>query len=150
MKIYIVILSLIVLSGCRSSKSTNQDNKEVSYDMLLQANAHTLDFPEITIINSKDELYKNYSELNKTQMPGLPVPEVDFSKETVIIFSYHIENKKSNDLEIEKVSTTNNNTLELSITEFLNPGQPNDRIFKHPFFIMKVQGKYSDVKIIRE
>ena len=149
MKIYIIILSLIVLSACGSSKSVNNGTEKAAYEMLYQANAHTLDFPEITIINSKDELYKNYSELNKTQMPGLPVPEVDFSKETVVIFSYHIENEKSNDLEIEKVCT-NKNTLELTVTEFLNPGNPNDRIFKHPFFVMKVEEKFNDVKIIRK
>jgi len=149
MKICIVILCLINVVACGSSESaTNDDEKRLGYELLYQANEHTLSFPKLTIVNSKSDLYAVYNELNKTRMPGLPLPEANFSKETIVVFSYHIENDSSNDLEIEK-TYANESTLKLKVKEILNLNQANNKVFKHPFFIIKIDGVYKNVEVVQ-
>ncbi|MGB6150980.1 MAG: hypothetical protein WBG48_03225 [Pricia sp.] len=42
---------------------------------------------ETLIITSAKTLAKFYSRVNRTRKPGLPIPDVDFSKEMVVVYS---------------------------------------------------------------
>ncbi|MBD1262791.1 hypothetical protein HZY62_19495 [Maribacter polysiphoniae] len=53
--------------------------------MVLHDNYSGSSSPETLIIKDSKSLKKFFIQVNKTRKPGLPVPEVDFTKEMVLI-----------------------------------------------------------------
>ena len=88
MRIFLVILLLVCLS-CKSQKKGNQNNSEkVQMEnpiLVLEDNYSNIDSSQISIITDQKALQKFFAQVNKTRKPGLPVPEVDFSREMLIL-----------------------------------------------------------------
>lgn len=88
MKIFLVILLLVCLS-CKSQKKGNLNNEEkvqMEKPILVMEDSYSnIDSSQISIITDQKALQKFFVQVNKTRKPGLPVPEVDFSKEMLIL-----------------------------------------------------------------
>ena len=53
--------------------------------LVLEDNYSNIDSSQISIITDQKALQKFFAQVNKTRKPGLPVPEVDFSREMLIL-----------------------------------------------------------------
>lgn len=88
MRIFLVSLLLVCLS-CKSQKKGNQNNEEkvqMEKPILVMEDSYSnIDSSQISIITDQKALQKFFVQVNKTRKPGLPVPEVDFSKEMLIL-----------------------------------------------------------------
>ncbi len=88
MRIFLVSLLLVCLS-CKSQKKGNQNNSEnVQMEkpiLVLEDNYSNIDSSQINIITDQKALQKFFVQVNKTRKPGLPVPDIDFSKEMLIL-----------------------------------------------------------------
>ncbi|MEK6155414.1 hypothetical protein WIW50_19245 [Flavobacteriaceae bacterium 3-367] len=87
------LLSLIVLLGmaCKSSKERAQNTagQEVESDSLtlvFQDDYSGISAPQFMVIKGAKELQGLFSKINRTRKPGIPVPEVDFAKDLLVVY----------------------------------------------------------------
>ena len=88
---YLPIIIFAFIVSCSGQKKTaltedgsNNYNKALS--LVLQDNYSGSIAPDTLIIKDSKALRKFFSKVNMTRKPGLPVPEVDFSKEMILIY----------------------------------------------------------------
>lgn len=86
---YMVILAFLI--SCNSNKKAlekiqKKANPEYSLTLLLRDDYSGLPNGETRIITNAKELQQFFLIVNRTRKPGLPIPIVDFSKETVLIY----------------------------------------------------------------
>ncbi|WP_211018455.1 hypothetical protein [Maribacter sp. MMG018] len=103
----ILACSLFVISivSCKSQdqiKSANTDTMQLT--LLIEDNYSGQDEEEFLTINDQNELEKFFGKVNRTRKPGLPIPEVDFKKEMVIVWCGG--NKDSSKLRLSVKNTT--------------------------------------------
>ena len=67
----------------KDKNDLNVDNEKLT--LILQDNYSGSDVAETLIIRDAKALKSFYSKINRTRKPGLPVPEVDFTKEMILI-----------------------------------------------------------------
>jgi len=91
MKWLISSLLLIILS-CngqkRSALTTGEDkaqNTDSILSLILSDSYSGADEAETLVITDAKSLQKFYSKINRTRKPGLPIPDIDFSKESIVI-----------------------------------------------------------------
>lgn len=86
----ITIFTFILLS-CNGQKKALGQNTEGSrtdslLTLVLRDDYSGLDSEEMQIVTNAKQLQQFFTTINKTRKPGLPLPSVDFSKETVLIY----------------------------------------------------------------
>lgn len=84
---YFFIVVGIILS-CNGQKKVVEQEKanETGQLTLIDRNNYSgVDSTETMVITSAKALKLFYSRINRTRKPGLPVPEIDFSKEMVVV-----------------------------------------------------------------
>lgn len=87
-----LILSIIVLAGaCNSQKGKTKDtNYQASTEnpliLVLSDNYGGTETEQLMVIRDNKTLKKFFARVNMTRKPGLPVPEIDFNKETVVVY----------------------------------------------------------------
>ncbi|MGB5497450.1 MAG: hypothetical protein WBM77_00815 [Maribacter sp.] len=80
----------IILSCNGQKKAAMKDKNDMNMGnekltLLLQDNYSGSDVAETLVIKDVKALKSFYSKINKTRKPGLPVPEVDFTKEMILV-----------------------------------------------------------------
>lgn len=87
---YILLGLLAVFISCNGQKKpAMESDKEGGIDeltLVLQDNYAATDSAETLVVRDEATLRKFFSKINRTRKPGIPLPEVDFSKEMVIIY----------------------------------------------------------------
>ncbi len=89
------ILSLAILLmalNCKSQKELVSGSPEDPIDrtnltLMLTDNYGGTEEQEIRVVRDQQQLREFFSEINRTRKPGLPVPEIDFTRQMVIIYS---------------------------------------------------------------
>ena len=87
-----IILGLLMLAGtCGSQKDKTSDmNYQVSAEnplmLVLSDNYGGTETEELLVIRVYKTLRKFFTKVNMTRKPGLPVPEIDFNKEMVVVY----------------------------------------------------------------
>ena len=85
MRYFFVILIISMLS-CKSQKNTNMENTGDEQLVLLEQDGYSaIDTFDTMVVRDQKTLNAFYAKINKTRKPGLPVPEVNFSNEMVLI-----------------------------------------------------------------
>ena len=86
---YIVVL--IALFSCKSQKNGSEGQlseleREHPVSLIVSDLYGGTEVPEIQVIRKEADLKAFYTKLNRTRKPGLPVPDIDFEKEMVVIY----------------------------------------------------------------
>lgn len=86
-----LLLLLLTIVSCNSQKKAltgaeHEQNNSDSLVLLVQDTYAPVDSAETLVIRDENSLRKFFSRINMTRKPGIPVPEVDFSKEMILIF----------------------------------------------------------------
>ncbi|HMB61447.1 MAG TPA: hypothetical protein VKN36_00140 [Eudoraea sp.] len=88
---YITLLILLIAVGCKNQKNALdntanavEDSEELN--LVLSDNYGGTETPELMVIREEAALNSFFSRINKTRKPGIPVPEVDFSKKMVLVY----------------------------------------------------------------
>lgn len=85
----IIIFTFIVSCSGQKKPALAEDgsnNNTKSFSLVLQDNYSGSIAPDTLLIKDSKALRKFFSKVNMTRKPGLPVPEVDFSKEMILIY----------------------------------------------------------------
>ena len=88
-----LILAIIVLAGaCNSQKGKTKDKNyqtpENPLTLLISDNYGGTETERLMVIRDKNTLKKFFTKINLTRKPGLPVPDIDFNKERVVVYCY--------------------------------------------------------------
>ncbi len=80
---------LFLLFACNGQKKASTENEVLAMDagleLLITDNHSGAEFSETLVIKNVKALQLFYSQINRTRKPGLPVPQIDFNKEIVVI-----------------------------------------------------------------
>lgn len=91
MKLFLIAISLVLVS-CNSQKKAamneekiEQSESENRLELVMQEEQGGFDTDEMLVIRDAKRLKSFFSKINRTRKPGLPVPDVDFLKDMIII-----------------------------------------------------------------
>lgn len=94
--LYGVFAIILSCNGQRKVVKNSENNgDDAPLTLILQDNYSGIDSSGTMIIKDSKALKSFYSKVNKTRKPGLPVPEIDFSKEMVLVLCSGTQNKGS-------------------------------------------------------
>lgn len=91
MRSLLLFLCLLGIS-CSGQKGVPKNNAESSlqnskeFQLLLTDNYSGVEKSEFQVVRDSKTLKNFFLQINKTRKPGLPIPEVDFSKELLLIY----------------------------------------------------------------
>ena len=91
MRLFLIAISLVLLSCNSQKKATMKDDKTEQsqsgsgLELIMQEEQGGFDADEMLVFRDAKRLKSFFSKINRTRKPGLPVPDVDFSKEIIII-----------------------------------------------------------------
>ncbi|MBT8223189.1 MAG: hypothetical protein KJN96_08485, partial [Eudoraea sp.] len=84
------ILCLLTLGACKSQEKgteaamqPSEQNQELT--LILSDNYGGSEYVDFQVIRDMKTLRQFFIQVNKTRKPGLPVPDIDFSKEIVLL-----------------------------------------------------------------
>ena len=130
-----------VLVSCNGQKKTVMDSNLEDGDhsvmtLLLQDSYAPTESVETIVVRDAESLKKFFGKVNRTRKPGIPVPEVDFSKDMVII--YCAGNQKDGAFpELSKVADTDGQMV-LGIVQKKQEKQKTSAAVTSPFSIYKM------------
>ena len=89
MKFFVAVIILLFISCNGQKKAVTEDAKQSKLDdslqLILSDAQGGLDEAEVLVIKDVKRLKSFYSKVNKTRKPGLPIPDIDFTKEMIVI-----------------------------------------------------------------
>ncbi len=90
MRYFSLFVFAIILSCNGQKKASMENGGEMKGDsekltLLLEDNYSGSEVAETLVIKDEKALRSFYATLNRTRKPGIPIPEVDFTKEMILI-----------------------------------------------------------------
>ena len=84
-------MAFITLFSCKSQKNgsdaeMSELEKEMPVTLVVSDLYGGTESPEMQVIRKESELKAFYAKINRTRKPGLPVPEIDFKREMVLVY----------------------------------------------------------------
>lgn len=92
MKVFLIAMSFVLVACNGQKKAAMDENKDVPakendmLELIFHEENSIFENEETIIIKGVKQLASFYRKINKTRKPGIPVPEVDFTKELIIIY----------------------------------------------------------------
>ncbi|MEB8347217.1 hypothetical protein OO010_14260 [Flavobacteriaceae bacterium KMM 6898] len=138
MKIVLLTLLFVCIS-CKSQKKGVQHNEENGQmdepTLVLKDNYSNIDSSQVSVIKDQKALNKFFVQVNKTRKPGLPVPEIDFTKEMMILICAG-EQKGSY---VPRVTIVNEDAGNMIVNIGKNQASDStDTAMSTPFFLYKM------------
>ena len=133
----VVLLSLFVLAvSCKNGKAITESNDyDAKLTLLLQDSYFVTDTAETIVVRDAKSLQVFFTRVNKTRKLRLTVPEVDFSKETVLIAC--MGEQKTNALPRLKVLQENEAELVVGIYLKEEGNTTTNSTTSYPFCVYK-------------
>lgn len=89
MVVRFVALVVLLVAACNGQKKSAVEGSAAPSDPQLSLIVHDfyapVDSTATLVIKNRKDLLKFYAQINMTRKPGLPVPNIDFSKEMVVV-----------------------------------------------------------------
>lgn len=130
LRINLIISIIAIVTSCKSKKDISEATAvEIPQDTLELVASDMYGGAEeevFQIIRNEGELKKFYRQVNMTRKPGLPVPEIDFSAHTAVLYcsgstnsmsmpQFFITSQSDTQIVVEKSnSTKSDNTTSVS------------------------------------
>jgi hypothetical protein len=150
MRIFLLSLFLVCLS-CKSQKkgikNQTENMQSIKPTLVLSDNYSNIDSSQISILKDQKALQKFFIQVNKTRKPGLPVPDIDFSKEMLILVcAGEKKGKYESSLTILK---DNADFMTIKVAEKLEKGATQTATTT-PFYLYKMPKSSKEVSFIKE
>ncbi|WP_150452475.1 hypothetical protein [Arenibacter lacus] len=85
MRCFLYLLLLMGLS-CSAQKKTTSDQESAIPQLVLHDTHSHLEASHFEVIKDEKSLKLLFAQINKTRKPGIPLPQVDFKKETLLFY----------------------------------------------------------------
>lgn len=130
---------LVTLSSCRAQKDLTPMGKEINGLELIE---HEEIGPFLTfdtqVVRDFKSLRKIYTEINKTRKPGLPVPDVDFSKDMVVLVCLGEQNTEKKLLLSVITESDDETVIAVEPKEVISAKTQLARSVTYPFYLYKL------------
>lgn len=105
---------------------------------------------EAAVITDAKSLGKFYTRINRTRKPGLPVPEIDFSKEIVVVICLgELQGEKTPKL--SKIEESENEvSIAVRLDEATNEKEATSLAISSPFYVYKMQHTAKTIHLEKE
>lgn len=161
MKTFTLLLAM-VLVNCNAKKeiSTKENNKnevqkenlnnnktsnQATIEVLAEGSHGGYDTPKTMVIDNVDTLIEIYGKINAIRRPGFPIPQIDFSKHSII--AVFMGQKSYGGFSTKVVAVKQNDSKETEIyIEETKPTGFATTVICQPFYICKVNK--IDTKIV--
>ena len=91
MRLMLIILSLLCFA-CVGQKGVSHDNDDSSekvskkLQLVLEDTYSGIERPEYQVVRDQKTLNSLFVQINKTRKPGIPIPEVNFKEEILLVY----------------------------------------------------------------
>jgi len=139
MKVFLFLvlgLSMSCKTHEKAAKVATDEFSQEELTLLLSDNYGGTATAEIQVIREPKSLIKFFAEINKTRKPGLPLPEIDFSKEMVLVYCHGKTQLKTVPGLYLKAETDQEKIL--GVMDVENQTALQDTAVKMPFSLYKV------------
>lgn len=136
--VYLILLVLSLVS-CKAQKESQepQSVQESKFTLVDQDDYSGFFEYDTMVIRDSKSLASFYAQVNKTRKPGLPIPEIDFSKETVLVVCAG-EQKGSLSSELSVLEENEvNMVIGVSIKENQDSDKVTSTVISYPFYLYK-------------
>lgn len=133
---------VLLLLSCNGQKKAGVNNAEgqLSSDtplvLLLQEEYGSFNVEETMVIRDMKRLKSFYAKINKTRKPGLPVPDINFATEMVIVQCSGEQNHSG----VPTLSFTKETSTQVLLDYKMNKesGDATTTVIRNPFCIYKM------------
>lgn len=103
MKTIFLTFPLFILSCTTNNIDKYQDNFDDQNYLILELKENSLEnFDSVFTLKNDTELGKTLGPINATRMPGVPIGDIDFNKENLVVFNIKV-NEIKNDINIIEI-----------------------------------------------
>ncbi len=103
MKTIFLTFSLFILSCTTNNIDKRQDNFDDQNYLILELKENSLEnFDSVFTLKNDTELGQTLGPINATRMPGVPIGDIDFNKENLVVFNIKVNDIK-NDINIIEI-----------------------------------------------
>ena len=103
MKTIFLTFPLFILSCTTNNIDKYQDNFDDQNYLILELKENSLEnFDSVFTLKNDTELGKTLGPINATRMPGVPIGDIDFNKENLVVFNIKVNDIK-NDINIIEI-----------------------------------------------
>ncbi len=145
---------VLVITSCNSQKKTTFNSSEGvttknhRLTLLLQDNYSGSEVEETLIIKDVKTLKVFYSRINRTRKPGIPLPNIDFTKEIVVI---HCSGEQNMDSQFEQlVMEETDNEIIVRISSIPTNQRQTSLANVSPFSVYKMPISKKNIKVVKE
>lgn len=136
-----VLLCIPLIIACKGHKNLPQaDTRLVA---MTQAAYFPVAEPEVQIVQSQKELKAFFSRVNRTRKPGLPVPDIDFTKYLGLVAC--LGKKTSTGLATMQITGENDNKIVVTTTFEKDGLEENNS--GYPFCVYKIMRTTKEIRI---
>ena len=148
---WVLLPLLAVFLSCNGQKKAVMDeNSKQSVNspltLVMQDNYAGTETAVTHIIESQKALAKFFSAVNRTRKPGIPVPEIDFSKNIVVI--YCSGNKGNGTLPTLKLANDSNSEMVLEMIDETAENAANNTVSPFSLYTMPLTPKKISFKAV--
>ncbi|MBT8235541.1 MAG: hypothetical protein KJO04_05075 [Bacteroidia bacterium] len=113
-RMLLVLVTILLIVSCKSQKKTGNEESGEGADMpslsLIASDLYGGAEEEVfEVIRDQASLQKFYRKVNMTRKPGLPVPQIDFSKNMAVLYC----SGSTNDIELPEMYISEQNDKEM-------------------------------------
>lgn len=136
------------MASCKAQKEVNTELQSDSNLILVAEDGYSgiMEYEASTIRDAKS-LNKFYSRINRTRKPGLPVPQIDFSKEMVIVVC--MGEQEGNMIPIIRKSSEDENHISYLVGRGTKTmaNSESQNVTSYPFYIYKAPSSSKEVTL---
>ncbi len=143
-----VILCFLILINCSGKKDLVNDKTEITFDKITsQSHGGNLE-ENFIFVKSNDALKKIFAQLNIARKPGIPLPMIDFNKESVIVLFMGQQNSGGYTILLESAKYNNTGILQLFVKE-TKPSGMSTMAITQPYSIYKIHKPLEKVNFVK-
>ena len=80
-------LLLLTLLSCKSQNSTGVNSENTAkMELILEENYSESDEEQLVVIKNQKGLEEFFGKVNRTRKPGIPIPQIDFGKDMLLVW----------------------------------------------------------------
>lgn len=135
---YFLLISFVCLVSCKAQKDSKMNANENGDWELVASDAYSgIEEYEASVISDTKSLGKFYSRINRTRKPGLPLPNVDFSKDVLLVMCLG-EQKGERTPILAKKEDDDKILFTIQLSESDDALNNENPIISYPFYIYKI------------
>ncbi len=128
----LLLLLLVFVVSCKGQK--NMITSKGPIVLILEDNYSGLTKEDNFIIKDQKSLKSFFLKINKTRKPGIPVPTIDFKKETLVVLCSG-EHQNTLNSALELILETDE---EIQLKTIYNKEKTKEKVIVSPFKIYKI------------